>query len=161
MGERLAAVLDSYHIGRASYRKTVQNLCLAFSFNGIGVPLAVTGLVHPVWAMIAMAASVSTVLINSFAGRLVPNNHLYQATSRLTARVPSMHCSSCLNAIERSLGSIPGIVTVRGDAVTKYLNVAYQADLLNPETISDCLAKRAFELQQIKIEPINSGGSSL
>ncbi len=72
VGERLTAVVDAYHIGRSSYRKTVQNLVLAFTFNGIGVPLAVTGLVHPVWAMIAMAASVSAVLLNSFAGRLLP-----------------------------------------------------------------------------------------
>ena len=72
VGERLAAVLDAYHIGRSSYRKTVQNLVLALTFNGIGVPAALTGLVHPVWAMIAMLASVSTVLVNSFAGRLLP-----------------------------------------------------------------------------------------
>jgi heavy metal translocating P-type ATPase len=72
VGERLGAVADAWHIGRASYRKTVQNLLLAFAFNGIGVPLATTGLVHPVWAMVAMAASVSAVLANSFAGRLLP-----------------------------------------------------------------------------------------
>ncbi|WP_018991682.1 heavy metal translocating P-type ATPase [Aromatoleum toluclasticum] len=72
VGERLGAVGDAYHIGKASYRKTVQNLLLAFAFNGIGIPLATTGLVHPVWAMIAMAASVSAVLTNSFAGRLLP-----------------------------------------------------------------------------------------
>lgn len=72
VGERLGAVGDAYHIGKASYRKTVQNLLLAFAFNGIGIPIAATGLVHPVWAMIAMAASVSAVLANSFAGRLLP-----------------------------------------------------------------------------------------
>jgi heavy metal translocating P-type ATPase len=72
IGERLGAVVDAYYIGKASYRKTVQNLSLAFAFNGIGVPFAATGLVHPVWAMIAMAASVSTVLVNSFAGQLLP-----------------------------------------------------------------------------------------
>jgi len=71
VGSRLGAVAEAFEIGRASYRKTVQNLCLAFAFNGVGVPLAVTGLVHPVWAMIAMAASVTTVLTNSFAGRLL------------------------------------------------------------------------------------------
>ena len=71
MGERLGAVVDAYEIGKESYKKTVQNLILAFSFNGIGVPLAVTGLVHPVWAMIAMAGSVSAVLANSFGGRLL------------------------------------------------------------------------------------------
>lgn len=71
MGDRLTRVVDTYQIGRKSYRKTKQNLLLAFSFNGIGVPLAATGLVHPIWAMIAMVLSVSTVLANSFGGRLV------------------------------------------------------------------------------------------
>lgn len=71
IGERLSAVLDAREIGGKSYRKTVQNLWLAFAFNGIGVPLATTGLVHPVWAMIAMAASVTAVLGNSFGGRLL------------------------------------------------------------------------------------------
>jgi heavy metal translocating P-type ATPase len=69
-GERFGAIVDAIEIGRSSYRKTVQNLWLAFAFNGIGVPLAVTGLVSPVWAMIAMVASVSAVLLNSFGGRL-------------------------------------------------------------------------------------------
>ncbi len=68
---RLLSVLDTLEIGKNSYRKTVQNLWLAFAFNGIGVPAAVTGLVHPVWAMIAMVASVSTVLLNSFGGRVL------------------------------------------------------------------------------------------
>ena len=58
--------VDAYQIGKTSYHKTVQNLILAFTFNGVGVPLAVTGLVHPVWAMIAMILSVSVVLLNSF-----------------------------------------------------------------------------------------------
>jgi len=72
VGERLTAIMDAYHIGRSSYRKTVLNLWLAFAFNGVGVPLAVTGLVPPVWAMLAMVASVSTVLLNSFGGRFIP-----------------------------------------------------------------------------------------
>lgn len=72
VGERLTAVADAFYIGRSSYRKTVQNLWLAFTFNGIGVPLAVSGLVPPVWAMVAMVASVSTVLANSFGGQLIP-----------------------------------------------------------------------------------------
>ncbi len=72
VGDRLSAVVDAFHIGRRSFRKTVQNLILAFSFNGVGVPAAATGLVHPVWAMVAMVASVSAVLLNSFGGRLLP-----------------------------------------------------------------------------------------
>ncbi len=65
-GGRLSAVVDALRIGRRAYRKTAQNLLLAFAFNGIGVPLAATGLVPPVWAMLAMLASVSAVLLNSF-----------------------------------------------------------------------------------------------
>jgi cation transport ATPase len=71
MTERLGAVMDARDIGVRSYAKTKQNLSLAFAFNGIGVPAAATGLVHPIWAMIAMVASVTAVLINSFAGRLL------------------------------------------------------------------------------------------
>ncbi len=70
VGNRLAAVADARDIGANSYRKTKQNLAIAFGFNGIGVPLAVTGLVQPTWAMVAMVSSVSLVLANSFAARL-------------------------------------------------------------------------------------------
>ncbi len=69
MGDRVGAIMDARTIGALSYRKTLQNLWLAFFFNGIGVPLATTGLVHPSWAMIAMALSVTLVLANSFGGR--------------------------------------------------------------------------------------------
>ena len=54
---------------KESYRNTRQNLFTAFSFNGIGVTAATTGLVHPVFAMIAMVLSVSAVLVNSFVGQ--------------------------------------------------------------------------------------------
>ncbi|MDP8927980.1 MAG: cation-translocating P-type ATPase, partial [Actinomycetota bacterium] len=71
MSDRLGAVMDAHDVGVRSYRKTKQNLAIAFAFNGIGVPAATTGFVHPIWAMIAMVSSVSLVLANSFAGRLL------------------------------------------------------------------------------------------
>jgi heavy metal translocating P-type ATPase len=71
MSKRLGGVMDAHEIGEESYRKTRQNLAAAFAFNGIGVAAATTGLVHPVFAMIAMVLSVSTVLANSFAGQLL------------------------------------------------------------------------------------------
>jgi heavy metal translocating P-type ATPase len=71
MGEQLGGVMDAYEIGVRSYEKTKQNLVAAFSFNGVGVATAVTGLVHPVLAMLAMVLSVSAVLANSFAGQLL------------------------------------------------------------------------------------------
>ncbi|HEX2028116.1 MAG TPA: cation-translocating P-type ATPase [Nitriliruptorales bacterium] len=71
LGQRLGAVMDAHRIGLRSYRRTRQNLLLAFAFNGVGVPAAATGLVHPVWAMVAMVASVTAVLGNSFRGQLL------------------------------------------------------------------------------------------
>ena len=76
MGDRLGGVTDAYEIGKSSYRKTKQNLVAAFSFNGIGVTAATTGLVHPVFAMIAMVLSVSVVLANSLVGQLVRGERL-------------------------------------------------------------------------------------
>jgi Cu+-exporting ATPase len=69
-GNRLTAVAGARDIGVESFTKTRQNLTVAFLFNGIGVPAAVSGFVGPVWAMLAMAASVSAVLANSFGTRL-------------------------------------------------------------------------------------------
>jgi P-type Cu+ transporter len=65
----LRAVLTGRQISRSSYRRTRQNVALAFLFNGIGIPAATTGLVYPVWAMIAMALSVTAIFVNSLGGR--------------------------------------------------------------------------------------------
>src|SRR5919106_3041006 len=69
VGNRLRAVVTAREISRWSYRKTKQNVFLAFLFNGIGIPAAATGLVYPVWAMVAMAASVTSIFVNALWGR--------------------------------------------------------------------------------------------
>lgn len=47
----------------------LQNVMLAFAFHGVGIPLAATGLIHPVWAMVAMAVSVTAIFVTSLWGR--------------------------------------------------------------------------------------------
>jgi Cu+-exporting ATPase len=69
LNQRLAAVLEAHAVSRHSYRKIVQNVSLAFLFNGVGIPAAATGLLYPVWGMVAMAASVTVIFINSLWGR--------------------------------------------------------------------------------------------
>ena len=68
LSNRLAALPEARDISRRSYRKMVQNVTLAFLFNGAGIPLAATGLIHPVWAMVAMAVSVTAIFLNSLWG---------------------------------------------------------------------------------------------
>ena len=69
VGNRLGLILVAREISRRAYRTTRQNVVLAFLFNGIAIPAAATGLVRPVWAMVAMAASVTTIFLNSLWGR--------------------------------------------------------------------------------------------
>lgn len=68
LSNRLAALPEARDISGRSYRKMVQNVTLAFLFNGAGIPLAATGLIHPVWAMVAMAVSVTAIFFNSLWG---------------------------------------------------------------------------------------------
>ena len=143
MGDRLTRVVDAYQIGRNSYRKTKQNLLLAFSFNGIGVPLAATGLVHPIWAMVAMVLSVSAVLANSFGGRLVKQigvkkgaalaaERITQADLSRGERMPSiefavkgMHCDGCRRTLEDGLRSRQGVIGARVDLERELVTVEY------------------------------------
>jgi len=69
LNNRLQAIIEAREISLWSYRKMVQNVVLAIMFNGIGVPLAATGMVHPIWAMTAMAVSVTAIFFNSLRGR--------------------------------------------------------------------------------------------
>ncbi|MBI2468289.1 MAG: heavy metal translocating P-type ATPase [Candidatus Rokubacteria bacterium] len=69
VGNRLRSILTAREISRRSYGKTKQNVVLAFLFNGVGIPVATTGLVYPVWAMAAMAVSVTSIFLNSLGGR--------------------------------------------------------------------------------------------
>lgn len=70
VGEQVSAVADAYDIATESYRKTKQNLAVALTLNAIGVPAATSGLVNPIWAMVAMVTSVTLVLSNSFGTNL-------------------------------------------------------------------------------------------
>lgn len=148
IGDRLGGVVDAYHIARASYRKTVQNLVLAFAFNGVGVPLATTGLVHPVWAMVAMVLSVSTVLANSFGGRLIPRSKgTEQATpdvQRLELHVPSMHCQNCLRTITRVVSRLPAVERVEGDLAQKRVTVFYRGGSDVPEAVRRAIDRAGF-----------------
>jgi Cu+-exporting ATPase len=72
LGEGLENLLGARDLARRSYQLTVSNVVLALSFNAIGVLASISGLLQPVWAMLAMALSVTIVLLNSFILRLLP-----------------------------------------------------------------------------------------
>jgi P-type E1-E2 ATPase len=69
LSNRLDAIPIAYETSRRGYRKMLQNVSLAFVFNGIGIPIAATGLLYPVWAMVVMAVSVTAIFFNSLWGQ--------------------------------------------------------------------------------------------
>ncbi len=151
VGQRLGAVVDAFYIGRSSYKKTVQNLSLAFAFNGIGVPLGITGLLHPVWAMIAMVASVTTVLTNSFAGRLLPKRRA-DREAELTLNVANMHCDNCVSVIRRAVSGLGGIQDIKGNVDRRTITVAYREGKADPDGIRAAIIEQGFQVEPMSFD---------
>ncbi len=62
----LRALPDLIALARAARRIIGQNLAWAFTYNAVTVPLAVMGLLSPIWAALAMALSSIAVVANSW-----------------------------------------------------------------------------------------------
>lgn len=65
-------VVQTVRLARAAFSKIRQNLFWAFFYNMVAIPIAALGLLHPVLAEIAMAASSVNVITNSLRLNRVP-----------------------------------------------------------------------------------------
>ena len=61
----LVGVVQAINLSKATFKKIKQNLFWAFAYNVIAIPIAVAGLLNPVFAEIAMALSSVTVVGNA------------------------------------------------------------------------------------------------
>jgi heavy metal translocating P-type ATPase len=65
LGGSLASVADALDLARRTYRIIAENLFWAFIYNVVMIPLAVVGVLDPMWAAGAMALSSVTVVVNA------------------------------------------------------------------------------------------------
>ena len=88
----LAAVAAAVDLSRATLSKIRQNLFFAFAFNALGIPLAAVGLLSPVIAGAAMAASSVTVVSNALLLRRwrPPRAREPAAPALPTSRIPAV-----------------------------------------------------------------------
>ncbi|WP_254766489.1 heavy metal translocating P-type ATPase [Salinilacihabitans rarus] len=65
VGDDLGAVAETFAIARGTNRRIRQNLGWAFCYNAIAIPIALAGLLNPLFAAVAMASSSVLVVLNS------------------------------------------------------------------------------------------------
>ncbi|MDQ2050763.1 cation-translocating P-type ATPase [Natronolimnohabitans sp. A-GB9] len=65
VGDDLESVAETFDVANGTHRRIRQNLGWAFVYNAIAIPLAITGLLNPLFAAVAMAASSFLVVVNS------------------------------------------------------------------------------------------------
>jgi copper chaperone CopZ len=113
--------------------------------------------------MVAMVASVSTVLTNSFAGRLLPVGRPSSAgrtesgdplrtgrgrSAQLTLQIPNMHCEHCLESIKEAAYSLHGVEDVVGDPEERYITVTYRQGMVEPDGIREAIVERGFQVSR-------------
>jgi len=89
-------------------------------------------------AMIAMAASVTAVLLNSFVGQLLPKRWAV-AERILTLKVQTIHCPGCVRIIQDTLGKLPGVGKVEGDVAQKRITVTAAGEGFDRQTVCAAL----------------------
>ncbi len=176
MGDKLSGVMDAYEIAKISYRKTRQNLFGAFSFNGIGVTAATTGIVHPVFAMIAMVLSVSAVLANSFAGQLLSGESI--KTDFAVEEVDSdngenseieneagetfngksgrgevifevgLNCGGCEQRVKENLSEKAGVSEVSANADRERVKVEFNPHIVSVEDLNSQIVELGYKTKK-------------
>jgi Cu+-exporting ATPase len=86
LGGSLRSVPDALALARRTYRTIQENLFWAFVYNVVMVPLAVFGVLNPMWAAAAMAFSSVSVVMNALRlRRFRPGGKVVAASSVVAA----------------------------------------------------------------------------
>jgi copper chaperone CopZ len=91
-----------------------------------------------------MAASVTTVLTNSFAGQLLPKARRGRS-AELTLQIANMHCDHCLDTIKQAVSGLQGVEEVRGNPEQHIVTVTFREGMVEPDGIREAIIERGFK----------------
>jgi heavy metal translocating P-type ATPase len=134
----LTGVLDAFDLSINTYRKIRQNLLWAFLFNGVGIPVAATGILHPLMAMTAMVLSTSAIMVNSFGFKMIPYRGS-KGREKILLSVPGIHCQGCVDRIREHLMGQKGVQNVEGDPIKKTISVAFERQKIRQDQIKEAI----------------------
>ncbi len=147
----LRGILSAYELSVNTYRKIKQNLFWAFLFNGVGIPVATTGVLHPLMAMSAMVLSTTAIMVNSFGLRI--RRIKERAEERMgeyaavELAVPGIHCQSCIRHIEQGLVALNGVKGVTGDPARKVLTVYFDRGRIGEEDVRHAISDMGYAIK--------------
>lgn len=150
IGKDLQGILTAVNLSINTYRKIIQNLMWAFLFNGIGIPIAATGILHPLMAMGAMVLSTTAIIVNSFGLRVGTIRE--RASERMGEYTPlvldvlGIHCQACIKHIEKSLIAKSGVKGVTGNPKQNELKVFYDRKLIEEGSIKRTIVELGYTL---------------
>jgi Cu+-exporting ATPase len=130
-------VADAIDISRRTWRKIRQNLGWAFVYNLVGIPVAAFGLLNPVLAGAAMAASSVSVISNALLLRgwrpaHAANNDFETKQGALKMyelTVEGMSCGHCVGRVTKAVQQVDQDAKVAIDLPTRKVKIDSQADL--------------------------------
>ncbi len=143
----LTGVLDAFDLSINTYRKTRQNLLWAFLFNGVGIPVAATGILHPLMAMAAMVLSTSAIMVNSFGSKFISRREI-KVKEKILLSVPGIHCQGCVDRIRDHLMAQKGIRKVEGDPSKKTISVFFERQKIKKDKIKEVIAGLGYALAE-------------
>ena len=171
----LRTIPASIRLSRQTMRKIKQNLFWAFIYNIIGIPFAALGMLSPIIAGAAMAFSSVSVVTNSLSlKRYDPNQSrvtidaaeewklpdktdeqplhnnqkgdVIMSNETKILNVEGMSCMHCVNAVKKSVESLPGISKVDVDLEGKKVEVVFDPDKVNVEKIKGKIDEAGYEV---------------
>ncbi len=65
--------------------------------------------------------------------------------AELVIPVAGMDCGGCVKAVERAVGHLPGVTSVKADLAANNATVVYDDGVLTPAAIAETITRAGFQ----------------